>query len=267
MPAPPAAAHTLGHFFLIFFGRHWLPAVTNAAVTILMGLELLRAPAFRADRAARQTALILRRLVWIVALWKGTFLLVVGDSMPAPSRVHLVYGAQIPDPVDVLLVNVRFAYSVWHPTTATQWTSLLLVGAAAGLLLVRAAQLRRYARLLALYRAIRAVPPDEVATRALARAGAALGFSPREPLPTLLLADVAGPTPLLLGVRRPVILLTPAAAAALTPDELEMALRHELAHYRRRDHWWRWPLACLEDIARPTTISHLQNVFYVVSSL
>jgi beta-lactamase regulating signal transducer with metallopeptidase domain len=45
-------------------------------------------------------------------------------------------------------------------------------------------------------------------------------------------------TPVLVGVLRPVIVL-PAALEA-TPDELRLALAHELAHVRRRDLLWGW---------------------------
>ena len=42
--------------------------------------------------------------------------------------------------------------------------------------------------------------------------------------------------PILLGVVRPLILLPPAALAGWSPEQLEMALLHELAHVRRFDN-------------------------------
>jgi hypothetical protein len=63
------------------------------------------------------------------------------------------------------------------------------------------------------------------------------------------------PTPLLLGLANPHILLSPRVAAALTDAELEMAFRHELAHFCRRDHWYRWVIAWLEDVGRPCLLT------------
>jgi beta-lactamase regulating signal transducer with metallopeptidase domain len=42
-------------------------------------------------------------------------------------------------------------------------------------------------------------------------------------------------SPLVAGVRRPVILLPPDAVSSLSPDELRVALAHEVVHLRRRD--------------------------------
>lgn len=43
-------------------------------------------------------------------------------------------------------------------------------------------------------------------------------------------------SPLLLGILRPTIVLSPTLLAGLTPDQLEMVLLHELAHVRRWDN-------------------------------
>jgi beta-lactamase regulating signal transducer with metallopeptidase domain/peroxiredoxin len=70
-----------------------------------------------------------------------------------------------------------------------------------------------------------------------ARLHAALGL---RRLPRLLEAPGA-PGPLVIGLLRPVVLLPEGVASRLSPEELRMALAHELAHVRRRDLWWSLP--------------------------
>jgi beta-lactamase regulating signal transducer with metallopeptidase domain len=53
--------------------------------------------------------------------------------------------------------------------------------------------------------------------------------------PVLVSAEVG--QPLLVGVRRPAILLPTVIAEALTPDQLRLICAHELAHLRRRDNY------------------------------
>jgi len=51
-----------------------------------------------------------------------------------------------------------------------------------------------------------------------------------------LLTSAAAHTPCVLGAMFPVIVLPPALAAGLTPDQLRVVLAHELAHIRRHDY-------------------------------
>ena len=57
--------------------------------------------------------------------------------------------------------------------------------------------------------------------------------------PCLLLAPHAD-GPLLVGVRRPAILLPPGLLAECSPGQVRLVLAHELAHLRRRDLLWNW---------------------------
>src|SRR2546423_1617762 len=52
--------------------------------------------------------------------------------------------------------------------------------------------------------------------------------------PQLVETDLVS-TPALAGMFRPVLLLPATLATSLTPGELELVLRHELAHAQRRD--------------------------------
>src|SRR2546423_422496 len=66
-----------------------------------------------------------------------------------------------------------------------------------------------------------------------AELASALGLRRSPPL-----REAAGaPGPLVLGLLRPTILLPPSLAARLSPEELRLALAHELAHLARGDLW------------------------------
>jgi beta-lactamase regulating signal transducer with metallopeptidase domain len=54
--------------------------------------------------------------------------------------------------------------------------------------------------------------------------------------PVRLLLSKVTDSPSVTGWLRPVVLLPVAAAAGLTPDQLEAVLAHELAHIRRHDY-------------------------------
>lgn len=58
--------------------------------------------------------------------------------------------------------------------------------------------------------------------------------------PPLLLAGQTASGPLLLGLRRPAILLPAALLDSCDPDQIRLLLAHELAHLRRRDLLWNW---------------------------
>ena len=67
---------------------------------------------------------------------------------------------------------------------------------------------------------------------AVARLAARIGV--RRPVSVRI--SILTDTPATLGLLRPVILLPPAAALGVTPEQLEALLAHELAHIRRHDY-------------------------------
>ncbi len=71
------------------------------------------------------------------------------------------------------------------------------------------------------------------------------------PGPVQLFESARAGVPMVLGWRRPVILLPPRAIADLSPDQLRGVLAHELAHVRRRDY-----LANLFQIAADACLFH-----------
>ncbi len=64
-------------------------------------------------------------------------------------------------------------------------------------------------------------------------------------------------TPLVLGFRRPVVLLPAAPFAALRPEEQRMALCHELLHLRRKDLWLAYVPALAERLFFFHPLAHL----------
>ncbi|RPJ57433.1 MAG: hypothetical protein EHM23_20585 [Acidobacteria bacterium] len=64
-------------------------------------------------------------------------------------------------------------------------------------------------------------------------------------------------TPLVLGPRRPVVVLPATRFAALSPEEQRMALCHELLHLQRRDLWLAWIPALAERLFFFHPLAHL----------
>lgn len=241
--------HTLINLIEVFFGRHWLVAITNAVLTVLLGLGLLRwAQGWHFLHLTPIHFLRLRRLVLIAALCKGTLYLLLGVSFRRASDSSLMFGVQLPGPLEIPGLDALQPGSIWYPTSATSWVTLLLLGIASCLLLRRAVQMYRAKRTLGAL--IRLVPcaADRRIAMLLERAAAYHGMILGKSVPTVILAEVSYPTPMLLGVRHPYLLLSPGLVCYLSDEELEMALRHELAHLRCCDQLWRWPLTWLEDV-------------------
>ena len=241
---------------LVFVGRHWLVGLANAGVTVLAGLGILWLASHLWPLRTRP-ALVLqaRRLVYLVALFKGALYLTIGDSLIFRKQYGLMklpigYGVQLPPPPRLDFFDWEAHFSIWHPTSATVAVTLISCGVALTLLVLRAYRVAASCKVLVsldqLYNKV-----DQRTEDSLRRAASALNLPSSVGLPKILLVDVQCATPLLLGVRQPRLLLSPRLLAMLSDDELELALRHELAHLKRRDHWWRWIQLWIEDVGRP----------------
>lgn len=253
--------HTLTILIEVFFGRHWLVAITNAVLTVLLGLSLLRwAQGWHILHLTPIHFLRLRRLVLIAALCKGTLYLLLGVSFRQASDSCLMFGVQLPGPLEVPGLDAPRPGSIWYPTSATFWVTIMMLGAASCSLLGRAVQMYRARRTLgALIRLAPCTTDQRIATL-LGRAAAHHGMIWGRSMPAVILAEVPYPTPMLLGIQHPYLLLSPGLVRFLSDEELEMALRHELAHLRCGDQLWRWPLTWLEDVGRLNVLSgHIGN--------
>lgn len=118
-------------------------------------------------------------------------------------------------------------------TMAVSWPSLLLALWAAGVLLMLVHSLRGYRASRALVRGATECT-DAGLQQALQLAAEAHGLrrAPR----LKLSAQIRSPQ--LIGPWRPVLLLPARELPAMSADDLDMALTHELIHLQRRDLWW-----------------------------
>ncbi|PZR37463.1 M56 family metallopeptidase [Caulobacter segnis] len=114
-------------------------------------------------------------------------------------------------------------------TEGAAWSLLALSSAG---LITRVAVGLRGRRRLAAIRANASRTTDPALTQAVAVHAARLGVSP----PPVLVSDRIG-EPLLIGTRRPAILLPKALADARETAGLALVCAHELVHLRRGDNW------------------------------
>ncbi len=239
--------------FLVFVVRHCIIGFLNIALTTLLGLGLI----FLARRL-RLISLMLfvraRLFLLLCALTKSTFYLLVGDNQKVSDNAPTDIGIQLPSPAEVLFLVPQTAHSILHVGWLSCYVIGLLVGISTFLLLHRALFVwRATQQLTAFARLDNSSPPAHV-SQALRDAAAAIGLSPSARLPALLLVNLVPPAPMLLGVFQPRLILPPQLIDILTREELELIIRHELAHFKRRDHWGRWLLKWIEDTGRPNLL-------------
>ncbi len=178
-------------------------------------------------------------LWWLVALqllvgvvWTSPMSLPVLPADPLPAAVAA------PAMQPVLLTAADMSASSppsTHaaPRIAVTWPLALAALWLAGVLLMLARTLRGWR---ATRRLVRSAVPcgDPGLLQALALAADAHGLR----APPRLRLSAAITSPQLVGPWKPVLLLPAGHADALQPDELDMALTHELVHLQRRDLWW-----------------------------
>lgn len=250
------------HLLLVFVCRHWILAVLNTLLTWWLCLTVLYLARHwlpvRTQARWKQTV-----LVWTLA--KGSFYLLLGDNRPLRHHSHYISGLQLPDPVELLRLWPQTRFSIWQPTPAMHLVTLLSMACALSLLAWRARQVSRSYRTLNVFRQLHSPPELPLPTAltqpaALTRAAAALRIPSDASLPVVVVAQSDYPTPLLLGGLKPILVLSPELLKALSEAEMEMALRHELAHWLRRDHLSRWLLLWVSDVSFINPVSlHLRT--------
>ena len=178
------------------------------------------------------------RLWWLVAaqavlglVWSSPLELAV---LPAPAT--MTAPAMALPAFDAAAQAAPVAYApaaVDAATMAWSWPSLLLALWGAGVLLMVAHSLRGYRASRALVRSATECT-DAGLQQALQLAAEAHGLrrAPR----LKLSAQIRSPQ--LIGPWRPVLLLPARELPAMSADDLDMALTHELIHLQRRDLWW-----------------------------
>jgi bla regulator protein blaR1 len=162
------------------------------------------------------------------------------DSMPQP---------QMPEPVGAKTsgpVAAPPATPFWEPLAAITWQAWLLLAWLAVALWQVVRLLGQRLRLGTLLG--RAMPADEESAALVAELAREIGLR-RAPEVVL----VAGDCPLFVcGLWRPRLVLPARLMTALGPAERRQVLLHELAHLRRHDLIWGWPI----EIARIVYFFH-----------
>ena len=241
---------SLGRVLAILIGRHWITACANTTLTVLGGLGIL-AVIRRLRLAPTSVLLHLRYAVLAWALVRGTFYMIMGETLlpRKPLRYLLEGGLQIPAPRETFGFASQTRFSIWHSASLAGWVALALFLICGAALLSRLYQVLFACRKLDLYAQIAPAPGERV-HRVMALALESLDLSRAHRAPRLLIENFPMPTPLLIGIFHPRILLRSELADIFTDRHLELTLRHELAHFKRRDHWFRWFLVWLSHIAQ-----------------
>jgi beta-lactamase regulating signal transducer with metallopeptidase domain len=173
-------------------------------------------------------------LWWLVALQ-----LLVGLAWSSPMALPLLPAETVQPALQVApamaATDASIVFAPAQATAASPAWSWSLALAAAWLLGLSVMVTRSLRGCLATRRLLRTSTPcrDRSLLHALALAADAHGL--RAP-PRLRLSDAID-SPQLIGPWRPVLLLPAHHADSMQPDELDMALTHELVHLQRRDLW------------------------------
>ncbi|QIO86419.1 hypothetical protein G9274_000104 [Stenotrophomonas rhizophila] len=178
------------------------------------------------------------RLWWLVAaqavlglVWSSPLELAVLPAPAAPATQLVALPA-----VETALASapdMTGAVAMAAPQALWSWPALLLAAWVAGVLVMLVHSLRGYRHSRALVRGA-ADCTDATLQQALHLAAEAHGL---RRAPTLKVsAQIRSPQ--LIGPWRPVLLLPARELQAMSADDLDMALTHELVHLQRRDLWW-----------------------------
>lgn len=194
---------------------------------------LLAALVFALCRAIPSLSASLRAWLW----WLVSAQMVAGIACPDLFTLRLLPAQQVArtvtTPVDMSAMPDIGSLAVTSEPSTLSWQTALLMGWVVAIVGQLVFALWRSRHLPGLLR--RATPHDDVRVEALcARRARELGLrrSPR-----LIVSDEVV-SPQVVGLLRHTILLP--ADDTLAPDELDMALMHELAHVRRGDLYLGW---------------------------
>ena len=181
-----------------------------------------------------------RTVLWWCAAAKFLLALIWTSPLELPvlpaAPIHRTIVAPLADAAIVLParssaidVEVTQADLLWH--AIGEWASFAVMAWTAGLCLIAFVALRRWRETSRLLSGA-AMAPAEVQQRAGALA-TRLGL---KRAPEVRTSDTVQ-TPLVTGLRRPVIVLPAERFASLTARQQEMAICHELTHVKRADLW------------------------------
>jgi beta-lactamase regulating signal transducer with metallopeptidase domain len=227
----------IGDFLLRVLFWHIVPSLTS--VLLVFGFLTLVTRLLRVREP--------KWLYWLflIPLVKGVMILVWGSPQP-PSILAaktLVLGLRLWDPFDLISVPAALEPMPVFDSATTIALVITLFALLVGGLLWRWASLTLFYRSLA--------RSEKLERRDAPRVFETLDSLVREmhtPYPEVIVSDKNYLFPCTIGVRHPVIVLSPELIEESSDEVLEAMLAHELAHLRRRDNIFHWVFLLLRDL-------------------
>lgn len=186
-----------------------------------------------------------------VPLVKGLTAIVRETPVVDEFRGAFLINMQFPDLGGLLPKFPDLKIAEYHPTsTLASAPGLILVGSAIVFLAWRVAGLVRFQKILSSAPEIARAEYQE-----LYRIVDALVNKTGIAYPKII-AVRSREAPFTVGVRQPVIAVSPRVIKNLSKGELEAVLAHEIAHIRRRDYLYHWLVVLMRDLLFFSPITH-----------
>jgi beta-lactamase regulating signal transducer with metallopeptidase domain len=215
--------------------RHLLLSVVTGAFWLLVILFLLFA--FRVKNPA------LKYLFLFVPLVKSVMALVRETPEVEPFKGVLMVFIQFPSFRGLLPTWPDSVFAEYNPSTAIATVpAMVMIGIAVTFFGWRLAGLIRFQLLLASAKEVsRAEHPQffKIVDRLIDEAAV---VSPK------IVFVQATDTPFTVGIRKPLIALSPSLLERLDAEEIKAVLAHEIAHIARKDYLYHWPAVIVRDI-------------------
>lgn len=196
-------------------------------------------------------------LYWLffIPLIKGAMILVRGAPQPPPTGVtkSVMAALMLWDPFHLISVPAAL-----ETTPDVFYSSITIALAIALFALLVGMLLWRWASLTLFYRSLSR--SEKLERRDAPRVFETLDGLVREmhtPYPEVIVSDKNYLFPCTIGIRHPVIVLSPELIEESSDEVLEAMLAHELAHLRRRDNIIHWIFVLLRDLLFFNPFAHL----------
>jgi beta-lactamase regulating signal transducer with metallopeptidase domain len=193
--------------------------------------------------------------LFLIPLIKGVMILVRGVPQPPPIGVtkSIVGALALWDPFHLVSAPAALETTpaaLYSPTTITLVVTLfsLLVGVLVW----------RWANLTLFYRSL--ARSEKLQRHDAPRVFQTLDSLVREmhtPYPEVIVSDKNYLFPCTIGIRHPVIVLSPELIEESSDEVLEAMIAHELAHLKRRDNIFHWIFVLLRDLLFFNPFAHL----------
>jgi beta-lactamase regulating signal transducer with metallopeptidase domain len=226
---------------------HLVPSITTALLTFGFLTLMLRALKVRQPDW--------QYWIFLIPLLKATIVLILGADLPASlsTTKPLMIVWMLWDPFKLL--SVPPAMEPLLPPIPSSAAGVMAWGVA---LVFLCARLWRWGSLLLFYHRLN--ESEQLQKQDAPRVFQVLDrLLPKmaTPYPKVILSDRDYVFPCTLGVRRPVIVLSPELIEESSDEVLESMLAHELAHWKRHDNITHWAFVLLRDLLFFNPVAHL----------